>query len=118
MLVRRLRDRLAAVHTAFPGYLLAIAFMAVCGGIFENTYYNYLWDQFQIGEKTRGHLELVREFPGLINALLMGALAFLPEARIAAFSALVTAVGMFGFGLMGDTLFMMLFFSKFGLGAF
>ena len=102
MLVRRLRDRLAAVHPAFPGYLLAIAFMAVCGGIFENTYYNYLWDQFQIGEKTRGHLELVREFPGLMNVFLLALLAAIPETRVAAIAAAVTAVAMAGFGIAGD----------------
>ncbi|MBD3176740.1 MAG: MFS transporter [Armatimonadia bacterium] len=101
MLVRSIRDRLSAVHPEFPKYLLAIAFMAVCGGIFENTYYNYLWDQFQIGERTRGHLELVREFPGLLNVLFLAIFAAIPETRVAAIAAAVTCVGMAGFGIAG-----------------
>ncbi len=118
MPIRKLYRRAVAVHPELPRYLLAIAMLSVCGGVFENTYNNYLYARFDITGETRGYIELVREFPGLINALLMGALAFLPEARIAAFSALVTAVGMFGFGIMGDTLFMMLFFSLFwGVGS-
>jgi len=96
-----------------PKFLMATALMAVCGGVFENTYNNYLYAQFHIGPDVRGNLELVREFPGFINVLLMGALAFLPETRVAALAALVTAVGMTGLGLKSDNWHLMLLFTLF-----
>lgn len=102
MLAKRFHDRLIAVHPAFPRYLIAIALLAISSGIFENTYYNYLWDQFQISERTRGHLELVREFPGLMNVFLLALFAAIPETRVAAIAAALTATAMAGFGLVGN----------------
>lgn len=107
----RLHHRLRAIHPELPKYLAAVALMAVCSGIFENTYNNYLYQQFQIPPTTRGNLEFIREFPGLMNAFLMGALAALPETRVAAIAAVVTAIGMAGFGLKGHNWWLMLLFT-------
>lgn len=109
----RLWRRVRNVHPELPKYLMAVALMAVCSGVFENTYNNFLYAQFDIKGDTRGYLELVREFPGLMNAVLMGALAFLPETRIGALAALITAVGMAGFGLWGANWWLMLLFTLF-----
>ncbi len=118
MLLKRLHGRIAAVHPEFPKYLMALALMGVCSGVFETTYNNWLYAQFLVSPTTRGNLEFIREFPGLINAALMGALAFLPETRVAALSAIVTAVGMVGLGLKGDNWWLMLLFTIFwGIGS-
>jgi len=111
MLAKRIYGRIAAVHPELPKYLLALALMGICSGIFENTYNNWLYAQFQVSPTTRGHLEFVREFPGLITAPLMGAFSFLPETTVAALSALVTAVGMAGLALKGDVWWLMLVFT-------
>ena len=113
MPIVRLYRRIEAVHPELPKYLAAVALMAVCSGVFENTYNNYLYEQFRISPVARGNLEFIREFPGLINVLLMGALAALPETRIAALAALVTAVGMAGLGIKGDNWWLMLLFTLF-----
>lgn len=113
MPITGLYHRLQAVHPELPKYLVAIALMAVCSGVFENTYNNFLYAQFDIKGDVRGYLELIREFPGLMNVVLMGALAFLPETRIAALAALITAVGMVGFGVKGDNWWLMLLFTLF-----
>jgi hypothetical protein len=101
-MILRAYERARRIHPEFPKYLAALTLMAVCGGVFENTYNNYLHEQFHISPEARGKLELVREFPGLMNAVLMAGLAFLPETRVAALAAVVTAVGVAGFGVRGD----------------
>ncbi len=113
MPIARLHNRIKAIHPELPKFLLATAMMAVCSGVFENTYNNYLYAQFQIAPTVRGNLELVREFPGFMNVFLMGALAFLPETRVAAFAALITSVGMAGLGLWSQSWWLMLLFTLF-----
>lgn len=118
MALSRLQARLRAVHPELPTYLLAIALMSVCSGIFENTYNNYLYGQFRIPATTRGNLEFVREFPGLINAPLMGALSSLPETHVAGLAAWVTALGMAGLGILGQNWWIMLLCTIFwGIGS-
>jgi len=107
----RLYHRVRDIHPALPQYLVAVALMAVCGGIFENTYNNYLYAEFRILPDARGRLELIREFPGLVNVFLMGALAFLAETRVAALAAFITAIGMIGFAVKGDHWWLMLAFT-------
>lgn len=96
------------MHPELPKFLAAVALVAVCGGIFQNTYNNYLDSVFHISAQTRGNLEFVREFPGLLNVLFIAALAAFPETRVAAVGALITAVGMVGFGIRGESWRLML----------
>jgi MFS family permease len=107
-MIRRFHHRLKAVHPELPKYLAAIALIAVCSGVFETTYNNYLYAQFHISPTVRGNLEFVREFPGLMNAFLMGALAWMPETHVAALSSVVTALGMAGLALLGSNWWLML----------
>lgn len=111
MPVARLYRRVRGVHHELPVYLLAMALTAVCGGIFENTYNNFLYAEFRLPPTTRGNLEFIREFPGLMNVALMAALAFLPEARVAMLASLITVAGMAGFGLWGGNWWLMLLFT-------
>jgi hypothetical protein len=98
----RFYRRLTGIHPEFPVYLAAMTLMAACGGLFENTYNNYLWEQFHLAPTARGNLELVREFPGLMNVVLMGAVAMFAETWIAGVSAVITAIGVAGFAIKGD----------------
>lgn len=79
-------------------YFLGIAFAGVASGCFQTSYNNFLDDVFHIGADARGLLEFPRELPGFLVALLTGALAFLPETRVAALSMLLTFGGMLGLG--------------------
>lgn len=79
-------------------YFLGIAFAGAAGGCFHTSYNNFLDGTFHIGADARGMLEFPREFPGFLVALMTGALAFLPETRVAAISMLLTFVGMIGLG--------------------
>jgi hypothetical protein len=81
-------------------YFAAIACLGVASGCFHTSYNNFLDDVFQIDAQARGMLELPREMPGFLVAVMTGLLAFLPETRVAGISALVTFVGMGGLGLV------------------
>lgn len=107
-MIRRLHRRLTNVHPGLPAYLGAMALMALCSGIAENTYNNYLYSQFHLLPTTRGNLELIREFPGLLNAVLIAALVMLSETRIAVVAAVVTAIGVAGLGAWGGNWWLML----------
>jgi MFS family permease len=107
-MIKRLHRRLQKVHPGLPVYLAAMALMAVCGGIAENTYNNYLYSEFHLLPTTRGNLELIREFPGLLSAVMVGGLIFLSETRIAAVAAVITAVGVAGLGAWGANWWLML----------
>ncbi|MCE5237108.1 MFS transporter [bacterium] len=79
-------------------YFLGVAFAGVASTCFNASYNNFLDDVFHIGADARGVLEFPRELPGFLVALMTGALAFLPETRVAAVSMLVTFAGMIGLG--------------------
>lgn len=116
--MKRFHTRLRAIHPELPKYLAAILLIAVCSGVFENTYNNYLYAQFKVSPTVRGNLEFIREFPGLMNAPLMGALSWLPETRVAGLSAWITALGMVGLGLKGQNWWLMLLCTIFwGIGS-
>ncbi|MBU0611771.1 MAG: MFS transporter [Armatimonadetes bacterium] len=79
-------------------YFLAVAFMGIASGCFHTSYNNYLDEVFHIGAQARGMLEFPRELPGFLVAAFTGALAFLPETRVAGLCGLVTFGGMLGLG--------------------
>jgi MFS family permease len=97
----RVFDRLRGINPQLKLFLAGIALMSVSGGIFETTFNNFLDDVFHVDADTRGMLELPRELPGFLTAVLAGLLCFLPETRIAGVSALAVGFGMVGIALWG-----------------
>lgn len=98
-----MRERVARKLRSNPQlvlFLLAVFALGASNGIFQTTYNNYLDDVFNIGATARGALELPREFPGFLVALLAGALFFLRESHVAALAAACTGIGLIGLGLV------------------
>src|SRR5450759_3318128 len=91
-------------------FLAGVALLSITGGIGESTFNNFLSDTFDLSAGARGLLEFPRELPGLLTALFAGALFFLSETRIAAFSALCVGVGMLGIAIWGASWTIMLVF--------
>ncbi len=92
------------LRQATPGllwFLAAVACLGVVSGVFETTFNNYLSDTFNITASQRGMLELPREMPGFLTALLAGMLFFMAETHVGALCALTTMVGMLVLGLGG-----------------
>ncbi len=81
-------------------FVLAIMFLGAAGGIFETTSNNYYAETFNITAEQRGNLELPREFPGFMVAVMAGLLFFVAEANLG-----VIAAGLIGLGMLGLALF-------------
>jgi MFS family permease len=81
-------------------FLAGMALLGASSGMFETTFNNYVAEIFNLGADARGKLEFPRELPGFLTALFAGLLFFLPESRIAGFSAICVGVGMLGLAFM------------------
>lgn len=91
-------------------FLIGMAFLGASGGMMETTFNNYVSDTFNLAADARGFLEFPRELPGFLTALMAGLLFFLPETRIAGFSALAVGIGMLSLAWIGTHWYAMLVF--------
>ncbi len=107
MPLRKLASRAHGVHPEFARFLAAVALIAVCDGIFQSVYNNFLDSQFGIDEKARGLLEVWREMPGLLVVLFMGLLSSLRETRIAVIATCATVAGAIVFRTVGHLWWLM-----------
>lgn len=81
-------------------FSLAVAALGLTSGIHETSFNNYLYDTFEIGASARGILEFPRELPGLLAAVLAGALIAFGLVRAAIWSMVFLAAGLFGLGFL------------------
>jgi len=84
-------------------FLVGISFLGASGGIFDTVFNNFLRETYHLAADARGALEFPRELPGFLTALLVAALVFLSETRIAAVAAFATGVGMLGLAYSGSS---------------
>lgn len=98
-----LNDRFRRVDGQLWLFLAGVVLLGITSGIFETTFNNFLNDTFNISAEARGQLEFPRELPGFLVAITAGLLFFLTEMRMAALSALCTAVGMGGLALLSPS---------------
>jgi len=83
-------------------FVVAIGFLGMASGIFETSFNNYLDHTFHITAEQRGDLELPREFPGFMVAVLAGALFFMGEANLAVVASGLIGLGMLGLGMLAN----------------
>ncbi|MGD2174103.1 MAG: MFS transporter [Candidatus Brocadiaceae bacterium] len=77
-------------------FVAAVALLGVAGGIFETSSNNYYAEVFQMTARQRGALELPREFPGFMVAVMTGVLFFVAEAYLGVLAAGLVASGLVG----------------------
>ena len=81
-------------------FVIAIGFLGMADGVFQTSYNNYLDSTFHITAQQRGDLELPREFPGFMVALLAGALFFMGDSNLAAAASALIELGKLGLALI------------------
>ena len=91
--------RLLSVKRNIVLFVAAMSLLSVAGGIFDTTSNNYYSETFNITAEQRGDLELPREFPGFMVAVVAGVLVFVAEALVGAIAAALVAAGMLGLAL-------------------
>jgi MFS family permease len=75
-------------------FLVAMSLLSAAGGMYETTFNNYVSDAFRVSAAQRGALEVPRELPGLLTALMVAGLVLLAETRVAAIAAFATGAGL------------------------
>lgn len=85
--------------------LVILLFCAWFGfGIYNGVFQNYLRDGIGVNPNQVGVLESIREVPGLICALTVGALLAFAEARVAALGLAIMAIGIAATGMIDQYL--------------
>lgn len=92
----------------FNLFLLAALFAGIGAGINASIFNNYLNDIFNLSEEIRGLLEVPREAPGFFIMLILAALSFLGDVRIAMLGMAAAGLGMLGLGLLSPTFALMI----------
>jgi predicted MFS family arabinose efflux permease len=90
---------------------LCVGFLAgIAGGINSTVFNNFLSDVYHLSSTARGFVELPRELPGFFIALVLAALMFLGDIRIASIGMFAASIGMIGLGLFSPTFTVMIVF--------
>ena len=92
----------------FNFFLVASLFAGIGAGINASIFNNYLSDIFNLSEGLRGFLEVPREAPGLCIMIVLAALSFLGDVRIAMLGMAAAGLGMLGLGLLSPTFSVMI----------
>jgi MFS family permease len=92
----------------FNLFLVAGLFSGIGAGIYASIFNNYLSDIFKLSEGLRGFLEVPREAPGLFIIIVLAALSFLGDVRIAVIGMAAAGIGMLGLGLLSPTFSVMI----------
>lgn len=92
----------------FNLFLVAGLFSGIGAGIYASVFNNYLSDIFQLSEGLRGFLEVPREAPGLFIMIVLAALGFLGDVRIAVLGMAAAGLGLLGLGLLSPTFSLMI----------
>lgn len=101
----------------FNLFLIAGLFAGIGAGINASVFNNYLSDIFKLSEGLRGFLEVPREAPGLCIMIVLAALNFLGDVRIAMLGMAAAGLGMLGLGLLSPTFsVMIIWMMMFSLG--
>ena len=93
----------------FNLFLLAGLFSGVGAGIDTSIFNNYLSDIFKLSEDMRGFLEVPREAPGFFIMIILAAVSFLGDVRIAMLGMAAAGLGMLGVGMLSPTFAIMIF---------
>lgn len=92
----------------FNLFLLAGLSAGIGSGIYTSIFNNYLNDIFKLSENLRGFLEVPREAPGLFIIVILAAISFLGDIRIAMLGMAAAGLGMLGLGLLSPTFALMI----------
>lgn len=81
-------------------FAMSTLMMGMYGGLYDPSFNNYLAQVHHVGEVTRGGLEFPRELPGFLVVFIFTALLFLADTRIAAISAFLVGIALWGQGFL------------------
>ena len=81
-------------------FTLVVCLSAIAGGLGSATFSNYFKEVYHVDSAQRGFLEIPRESPGVLCALIISALAGFSDIGIAAVSQVLVMVGLMVMGAL------------------
>ena len=91
-------------------FTLVVCLSAIAGGLGSATFSNYFKEVYHVDSAQRGFLEIPRESPGVLCALIISALAGFSDIGIAAVSQVLVMVGLMVMGAFSPSYGMMMIF--------
>ena len=91
-------------------FFILISAVGLGNGLSDGVYSNYFKEVYHITAFQRGFIEFPRELPGLLCAVVIGALGFLGDLRVAFIAQICAVVGVTMLGLFTPTFGVMLIF--------
>ena len=91
-------------------FVLVLIFTGIAGGFGNSIISNYFSEAFQIDSVQRGFIEIPRESPGVLCMLLVGALGFLGNLRMAVVAQVLLMIGLGVLGFCSPSYSVMLVF--------
>lgn len=85
-------------------FTLVVCLSAIAGGLGSATFSNYFKEVYHVDSAQRGFLEIPRESPGVLCALIISALAGFSDIGIAAVSQVLVMVGLMVMGAFSPVL--------------
>lgn len=85
-------------------FAAASLLMGLYAGLYDPSFNNYIAQTYNVSPLARGALEFPREFPGFLVVFVFTALTFITDTRIAALSALLVGLGLWGQGFLSHNL--------------
>lgn len=104
---------LTKIRQMRPGVLLffvLVAAVALGNGLSDGVYSNYFKEVYQVTAFQRGLIEFPRELPGLLCAVVIGALGFLGDLKTAFIAQILSIIGVTVLGLVTPAFSVMLIF--------
>lgn len=106
MITQKIRQMKSGVFLFF----VLVAAVALGNGLSDGVYSNYFKEVYQITAFQRGLIEFPRELPGLLCAVVIGALGFLGDLKTAFVAQILSIIGVTVLGLFTPTFAVMLVF--------
>lgn len=81
-------------------FIIAIAAVSLALGLSNIVFSNYFKDAYNVTPYQRGLIELPRELPGILCLLVIGALTFLGDIRVAIIAQVLSFIGIMAMGFL------------------
>lgn len=91
-------------------FTLVVCLSAIAGGLGSTTFSNYFKEVYHVDSAQRGFLEIPRESPGVLCALIISALAGFSDIGIAVVTQILVMIGLFVMGAFSPSYGMMMVF--------
>lgn len=91
-------------------FFILTAVVAFGNGLSDSIYSNYYYDAYSVNEIQRAFIEFPRELPGVLCVVIISALSFIGDVRIAFIAQCLSCIGVLALGFFSPSFSIMLIF--------